>query len=707
MTHIEPQKKLFRNHLIFSFLFSILLIILVLIFYHLHVLEKADLFLYDLHFKWRGPQPSSGKVVLVLMDQGSASELKRKKGTWSRFQMAGALENLCKASAEIIGLDMVFFAPGQENREDEALAKAIEGCGNVVLAKFVAVEGRRAVTALPLFQERMIGDGFINMFPDKDGILRKIPFFSIEPVKEGVSISPSFSLEVARAFLDLDFVLDFSRKDHFRLGGEEGAHQLILPYPDLRIHFYGGEDVFPRLSYSDVVSNRFHPKNVKGKIVLLGSGLATDKDFFVTPFSGYGGKKEAYEKRFAKVLEEDLGSKTLGVACHAHAIETILNGAFIRKWPEKYVIFLTIFFGLFGLIFYSQKPGALWGISILMICFGAIIGLSHFIFIRHLLWLKTAPIIGILSGQYISGIALQRAYSKKKTKLVTGLFGKYVSQGVVDDILKGDLGVRLEGRSREVTVLFSDLRGFTTLSEGLSASETGHLLNIYFDAMIPIVFDHQGTLDKLMGDAVMAFFGAPGELNEHPQKAAQTALEMIERLKALKAERGEKGIERLEVGIGLNTGQVTVGNLGSQSFMDYTVIGDAVNLGSRLEGLNKTYGTSIIISESTARRLNSRFVLRELDRVRVKGKGDAVTIFELLGLRDKLDQERMKMLGVFEAGILQYKNRAWEEAEETFSRALNLFPDDGPSRLYSKRTKDLLKNPPSFEWEPITVFTAK
>ena len=205
----------------------------------------------------------------------------------------------------------------------------------------------------------------------------------------------------------------------------------------------------------------------------------------------------------------------------------------------------------------------------------------------------------------------------------------------------------------------SDLRKFTSLSENLTPRETGHLLNTYFDTMIPIVFEYQGTLDKLMGDAIMAFFGAPREFTDHPQRAAETALKMVEELDRLKSESSVKGVEKLNLGIGLNTGQVTVGNLGSHKFMDYTVVGDTVNLGSRLEGLNKNYGTSIIISQSTAERLDSRFVLRELDRVRVKGKAHAVTIFELLGVREGLDESRFKFLEIFHSGRRRYIKRDW------------------------------------------------
>lgn len=704
---MEPKKKLYRAHLIYSLLFTLLFMTAVSFLYGFHSLERADLFLHDLHFKWRGPKPASGGVVLVLMDQKSAVELKREKGTWSRRHTAQALKNLCRAGTEIIGMDLVLFAPGRDKEEDIELAAAISDCNNVVLAKFVSVDGRGEVVPLPIFQEAMIGDGFINMFPDKDDILRKIPFLSIKPLKQGVLISPSFSLELARTYLNLDFVFDFSGKDHMLLGAED-QQKLRLPYPDLRIDFLGSDESFRRISFSDIVNNQFPPESVKGKIVLIGSSLATDKDFFTTPLSGYERKETQYEEKFAKIIKEDLGPKTVGVACHAHAIETILGQKFIRKAPGTYVYILIILLGFSGLIFYPQRPGALWGAVILLVGEGVFLGASHLVFVRQLIWVEAGPPMLILFVQFVSGIALQRSYSKKKTKFVTTLFGKYVSPSVVDDILKGQEGITLDGRSQEVTVLFSDLRSFTTLSESLSPRETGRLLNTYFDTMIPIVFDHQGTLDKLIGDAIMAFFGAPGTLQNHPVKAAQTALSMVEKLKRLKIDRNDiRGIDRLDVGIGLNTGQVIVGNLGSQRFMDYTVIGDTVNLGSRLEGLNKTYGTSIIISRATAEKLDKGFVLRELDKVMVKGKEDAVTIFELMGFEDNIEAKKLELVERFTSAIAYYRNREWDQAQDAFKKTLELYHEDKTSHLYLDRISSFRENPPPPEWDWVTVFTTK
>ena len=362
---MEPQKRLFRSYVVFSCLITVLLIVLVFFSHRMKFLDRAELYLYDLHFLWRGAQPTSGNTVLVLMDQKSATALERRKGAWSRAQVAGAVRNLCGAGAAVIGLDMVFFAPGQDPEEDDALASALDHCGNVVLARFVAEEGRAEISALPRFQDAMLGDGFINMFPDLDGVVRRVPFFSVKPAGEGVAVSPSFSLELVRAFLNLDFVLDFSQKESFRMGGED-AQKVVLPYPDLRIHYYGGAGAFSRLSFAEVVQNRFNPETVKGRIVLLGSSLATDKDFFATPLSRAAGKAGQYREKFGRVVEEGSATKTEGVAVHAMAVETMLNRAFIGRVPTAWVVSLTVLLGILGLIFYLQRPGPLAGLLILL-----------------------------------------------------------------------------------------------------------------------------------------------------------------------------------------------------------------------------------------------------------------------------------------------------------------------------------------------------
>jgi adenylate cyclase len=358
-----------------------------------------------------------------------------------------------------------------------------------------------------------------------------------------------------------------------------------------------------------------------------------------------------------------------------------------------------------GLFFF---PGVSIGWSLLALIAGlaGLAGLSHLLFAGGRIWLEIIPAALVFFGQFTAGTALQKVYERRKNAVVTGLFGKYVSPAVATEILQKDLEASLAGQRRVVSILFSDLRDFTAISEKLGARRTGALLNAYFGAMLPLVFRHQGTLDKLIGDAVMAFFGAPVPVPDHPVKAAQTALAMTDALDLLK-QGPTPDAQALQVGIGINTGEVTVGNLGSEAFMDYTIIGDAVNLASRLEGLNKIYGTRILLSESSAQTLDRQFVLRQIDRVRVKGRSGAVTIFELVGASDGVAAERISVLDDFSAGLSAYRERAWDRAAGLFQRVLEKIPTDGPSKLYLERIAKLRTSPPPPEWDGVSVYTEK
>ncbi len=700
-------KRFTLIQIVLTFLCTAIVICGVSLSYYYNQFLRVDNFLYDLRVAWRGPQKTSGNIVLVLMDEKSALELQRRKGSWSRKHLSMALDHLCRAEAEIIGLDMIMSAPSQDSLIDTELADQISLCNNIILARAVFAKSGQDVEPLDKFQEVMIGDGFINFMLDSDEILRRIRFIQGKTMPDGnLQLLPAFSLELARTFLNVDFDFDFSSKNHLIIGSPNQI-QLKLPQPDLIINFYGDYTAFTHLSYADVVKNRFPKDLVKGKIIIIGSSLATQKDFFSTPFSRFQNNSEKYKDKFGKIITNILGDKDLGMACHAHAVETILNNAFINKATTNTVIWLVILFGLVGLIFYLPRLGMIW--ELLAVCGGTafLVFGGYLLFLKKMIWLDIAALLAVLFIQFIAGVILQKVFNKKKTAMITSLFGKYVSPGVVSDLIKGDIDTTLTGQSQDLTMLFSDLRSFTNLSEKLGAKDTSILLNIYFDAMIPIVFQHKGTLDKLMGDAVMAFYGAPLAVPDHPVMAAKTALVMLQKIEDLKANSKIKGAEDLSAGIGLNTGVVTVGNLGSNEFMDYTIIGDAVNLASRLEGLNKVYGTKIIISEFTADRLDNQFLLRELDLVRVKGKNVAVKILELKGYQNQMSPENIEMVDLFEKGLSFFRNRQWDKAEENFKQSLNLVPEDGPSLLYLSRIKQFRENTPDENWDGVTGFDHK
>lgn len=666
--------------------FSIFLIFCISLLYHFDFFRRADHLLYDHYFRWRGPVEPPGNVVLVLMDDKSAIELDRMHGRWSRSQTAMALHNLCRAGAEIIGLDMVMTARDSNPEEDRRLSDAIRKCNNVVLARISATPTTDGRKSLKIFREGMIGEGFIDAPLDSDNVWRRLNYFNARPLSDGsLEIIPAFALEVARTYLYLDYTVKERGDDYFILGGNGSEKHILLPKPEMLINFFGNYSVFESISYADVVHNRFDPASVRGKIVLIGSSLAMNKDKFLTPFSNYKNTDNFLEKKFKKIIKKGIDEKEPGVSCHAHAAECILSQQFIQPVESTWIFIFIFILGVAGGIFYLPNMAALWQYIILLCCIAGVLTISYFLFLYRMLFIEAVPLFSVVTVQFVSGTVLQKGFARKKAALIKSLFGKYVSSKVVEELVKGDMDVSFTGRNEKLTILFSDLRGFTGISETLNSKEISRLLNRYFDTMIPIVFQYNGTLDKLIGDAVMVFFGAPLKLSGHPVLAAQCALAMLEALENLRQGSEITGVSRLKVGIGINTGEVTVGNLGSLEFLDYTVIGDPVNVASRLEGLNKIYGTSIIVSEFTKSMLDERFLLRDLDVVKVKGKQDSIKIYELYGYSNRADKNVLFMLGLFQDGIDSFRNGDLEDSKHFFKKVLRMFPDDGPSLYYLKR----------------------
>jgi adenylate cyclase len=267
--------------------------------------------------------------------------------------------------------------------------------------------------------------------------------------------------------------------------------------------------------------------------------------------------------------------------------------------------------------------------------------------------------------------------------------------------------LRLGGEKKDLTVLFSDIRGFTSISERMTPESLVKFLNEYLTKMTDLVFKYDGLLDKYMGDAIMAIWGAPLDQRDHTQRACYTALDMVDELKLLQKKWAAEGMPKLNIGIGVNTGPMVVGNMGSERRFDYTVMGDSVNLGSRLEGLNKIYGTNIIVSEMTYGRVREEILGRELDSVRVKGKDQPVKIFELLARRSQASSEQKAWVEEFHAALADYRNHHWSGALQAFQAILEKHPRDGAARLYVERCLTLEKNPPPENWEGVYTLTTK
>lgn len=699
-------KTLYRHQVIASLICWGGVITFTLFCYFAGLFQDADNFLYDINMTLRGPIATTGRISLVLMDEESAVRLQRERGQWSRSKLAAALDNLCTAGAEVVGLDMVMSAPDQNPEEDQNLIAAISRCNNVVLARISSARGVHEIAPLDVFQEVMIGDGFIDVPLDQDGVLRRIRFVNAKPQPEGgLELLPSFALELARVYLNLEFVFDFSGADYFLLGAKD--RHIRLPYPELLVNYAGDYTAFDVLSFADAANNTFDPALVKGRLVLVGSTLSSEKDFFTTPLSRFRSETSNLNGRFAATEMYVQGSDEPGVACHAHAVENILGQNFLRHLTGPPAALLCLACGIAGLFFFLSGIG--WGFELVILFVNLVLiaVISYVALTKWLIRIDSFPLILISLLQFVGGVILQNVFGHKQTAMITSMFGKYVSSGVVKELIKGDITTTLEGQKATLSILFSDLRGFTAISEKLGARDTALLLNTYFDTMIPLVFAQDGTLDKLMGDAIMAFFGAPVEVTDHPAKGAATALNMMKELKILKQRRDIKGLAGLEIGIGLNIGEVTVGNLGSHDFMNYTIVGDAVNLASRLEGLNKIYGTAILLSQFIANELDDRFVVRDLDIVRVKGKQTAVKIYELVEWRSNITEITLAGLTLFEKGLAAYRQQDWNGAERLFKQVLQKLPDDGPAKLYLGRLELMRANPPGPGWDGISNFDHK
>jgi adenylate cyclase len=394
-----------------------------------------------------------------------------------------------------------------------------------------------------------------------------------------------------------------------------------------------------------------------------------------------------------------------GVEIHANVIDNILHGSFLLRGAKQQLFdaILIFVFGIpLGIAMALVAPRWMWfGIALL----APLIALDYIAFL-HDWWLNfTIPAMTLTSNVLL--VSLYRAlFEEKEKRRIRTAFGQYLSPEVIRRLLLNPQLV--EPRKTEITVMFSDIRGFTSISENLDAQDLALFLNRYLSDMTRIVFAHQGTLDKYIGDAVMAFWGAPFEEAGHAKRACDSALQMMDRVRELQIAWVAEGKPRLEIGIGLNTGVASVGNMGSSLRYGYTALGDAVNLSSRLEGLNKEYGTRIIANETTyeaARGLD--LIFRELDLIRVKGKAQPVAIYELVARGSELTPDLQARLDAYKEARALYRQRRWADAQHVFQRVLDQWPDDGPSRTYWKRCQEYLFDEPPSAWDGVYTMTHK
>jgi adenylate cyclase len=666
-------------------------------------LQQLDYRLKDARFRIRGPITPNKRVVVVAIDHKSIKEIGR--WPWSREVTARLIEHLAQYGATVTALDIV-FSEQQDSARDAALSAAVAVADNVVLgyffrdeeqpiepvsllqlesAKVKLVRVADGVTSIPLGEYRsvdtnlaLIGKGardfgFFNARPDGDGLYRR----SLLLLLFNGDIYPSLAMKALRHYLGQEIMLDIQPwgVDAIQLG------ELRVPSREdgtLALNHYGPAGSFQTISASDVIKKRLPPDALKGAIAFVGATEIGIFDIRPTPFD----------------------ATQPGVELHATVAANALDSRFLRHDGTTQTLELISLLALplllgIGLAF---VPGTLAGLAVfggMALLFWTANYLAFAQGLRDMTLLY--PLLG-LGLTYLGSEAWRNLVVERKGRQLKKAFSNYVSPDLVKQIEKNPDKLVLGGEQRELSILFSDIRGFTTVSEDLTPPELVALLNEYLSPMTRIVLEERGTLDKFIGDAVMAIFNAPLDVPLHAVHACRAAVRMLEELQRLNTGFVSRGMHSLDIGIGINTGPAVVGNMGADIRIDYTAIGDSVNLASRLEGLNKLYGSHILVSEDTRQQVPpDMFCFREVDRVRVKGKHKPVVLFELL-------VDRQELLPGFEAALEQYRAQAFEAARLMFDELTQQY-DDGPSRLYSSRCAEYLLTPPPAGWDGI--YTAK
>ncbi|MBI2221136.1 MAG: adenylate/guanylate cyclase domain-containing protein [Acidobacteria bacterium] len=626
-------------------------------------LDAVELKTYDWRMRQTArPETARKDIALVEIDEYSLRNLETNVGRWPwpRLVHSFLIDYLRHGKPRAIAYDINFA--GADNRRfefggeewtgeqsDKALVDAVRDAGNVILLADATFEGRKGDAPPPpdagyrlggrVYDRHVIFTPFgdlaraaaalgHNLFVlDADGPLRHtIPFVRSEgrylpllgaaAALRAAGVAPS-QVRLDREALTLgDRAMPVSLR---RLDTSQGTQEHVWALIDFRGQWL--EDLktrpYPHYSFFDLIySNEqilagvkpnVDPSVFRDKIVFVGVNAASLFDAFETPFAR---------------------GRMPGIQIHAAVADDILSNRFMRPAGTGVRLFIVLLCALSVGAIATLVPA--WYATAATIALAAALAWIATIAFGNGLWINLSQPVLVMSLALFGGVSYQYFVEGREKRQVKRLFGRYVSKDIYDQLVANPGLARLGGQRREMTVLFSDIRGFTTVSESGEPEDVVAVLNAYFTRMVDIVFKHGGTLDKFVGDMVMALFGAPLDDPDHADHAVEAALEMIEELQRLNAEWQTEGRPALDIGIGINTGPMIAGNIGSEAIMSYTAIGDAVNLGSRLESLNKNYGTRIIISEATRSRLKGGYTFRPLGDVVVKGKTRAVPIFEVV-----------------------------------------------------------------------------
>jgi adenylate cyclase len=617
---------------------------------------------------WRPPRPLPPEILIVGIDEASFQEL-RRPWPWPRSLHARLIERLAASGARLIVFDVVFADPTAPG-EDEALAAAIRRAGNVILAQDLDTVHDpgffRQILVQPCgpLRTAALRLGLAQLTPDADGVVRR------------------FSLNLAG-----QETLAAAAWRAYGPGGGAGPPEAAL------LDFVGPPRSLDTASYYQVIDpDRPLPESrIRGRVVFIGRTLGASPspqaraDVFYTPYYAATGRMMA------------------GVEVHGHILNTLLKQTWGREAPAPARLSLALALLLAAAQLLARlKP--LPGLAALMALIGVSLGLAALVFLVWRWWFPPVLLSGGLALVYGASVLSHYLIAAKEKRWLRQAFGRYLSPAVVQAIVAHPERLELGGEEVEGTVLFADLAGFTGLSEHMAPQALIRLLNEYFSPLTDIILAQGGTLDKYIGDAIMAFWGAPLPASDHGVRACRAALDMQAAMARLTADWQARGLPRLHTRMGLHSGPLVVGNVGSRERFDYTVLGDTVNLASRLEGVNKVYGSSIIVSENTHRLAAGAFLMRQLDVVQVKGRAQPVAIYEPLG---EAAAAAPAWLEAFQAGLQAYMARQWGLAAANFQQVLALKPYDPPAQVDLARLNHFRQQPPPPDWPGVFVLDSK
>ena len=720
-------------------------------FYGVGFINRLDNIIYDARMRLTMPDTVDPRIVILDIDEKSLQQVGR--WPWPRDTMARLVDELFdKYHVALLGFDVVFaeadYSSGiraldklaahqlkdvpkfqqlyssmrPELDNDALFAKAIKGRPVVLGYYFNSDKDARRTGAIPApvlpkgafaghnvrittwrgyggnlpeFEKNAAAAGHFNPIVDDDGVVRRVPMLA----ELDGAYYESLSLAMVRTYIALEnggrlprVEPGFAPQSMINKGysGLEWLQVGPLRIPvdasaSVLVPFRGDKFSFPYVSLADVLSGRVDPKILRGKIALVGTTAPGLLDLRSTP----------------------VDSVFPGVEIHANLISGMFDGTLKQKPPYMLgaEVLLLLFAGVLLAVLIPMLS-AVWATSVTFAAVALIVGLDLELWLQANMVLPLASSLLMIVTLYTVDMAYGYFVESRSKRQFTELFGQYVPPELVDKMARDPEKYSMEGREEVLTVLFSDVRDFTTISESLSARDLSAYINDYLTAMSLEIRAQHGTLDKYVGDAIMAFWGAPVEDPAHARNGVLTALEMQRRAVTLNQEFRAKGWPEFHIGIGVNSGRMRVGDMGSRLRKAYTVMGDPVNLGSRLEGLTKTYGLDNLVGEDT-RRMIGDVVFREVDRVRVKGKDKVVTIFEPLGLEGEVGKDRHDELRLWNQCLRAYRAQDWDQAEVALLNLQRMSPQCQLYQVFVERIGAYRRAPPGPGWDGATRFEKK